>query len=199
MRPPVILASGSDTRRRMLTAAGVAVDIEVPAVDEAEVKTALRAAGATPQEVAEALADLKATRVSRRRPDALVIGADQMLDCEGVWFDKPDDMATAREQLRALRGRRHRLVSAVVVAREGRRIWHAVDEACLTMRPFSEHFLAAYLDAVGAEACRSVGAYQLEGRGAQLFNRVEGDYFTILGLPLLPLLEFLRNWMVVDH
>jgi len=189
----LILASGSATRRAMLAAAGLAVIPSPPAVDEAEVKASMRAEGGTPADVAEALAVLKAQRVSRRYPGDLVIGADQMLDCDGVWYDKPADRAAARDQLLALRGRTHTLTSTAVVVRDGERLWHATDRARLTMRSFSHVFLEGYLDAVGDAVLSSVGGYQLEGRGVQLFSKVDGDHFTVLGLPLLPLLGFLRD------
>lgn len=189
----VILASGSATRRAMLAAAGVDVTASPAAVDEGEVKAAMRAEGASPGDVAEALAEVKARRASLRYPGALVIGADQMLDCEGVWYDKPEGRAAARGQLLALRGRTHVLTSAAVVLRDGERLWHATDRARLTMRLFTPAFVDSYLDAAGDAVLGSVGAYQLEGRGVQLFSWVEGDHFTILGLPLLPLLGFLRD------
>jgi septum formation protein len=189
----LVLASGSRTRATLLAAAGVAVEIQSPAVDEAEVKAALRAEQASAQAVAETLAELKAQRVSRRYPGAFVIGADQMLDCGGIWFDKPADRAHAAAHLQALRDRTHELISAVTVVCDGTVLWHHVDRARLTMRRFDDAFIDRYLDAVGAAAFDSVGAYQLEGLGAQLFRRIEGDYFTILGLPLLALLDFLRN------
>ncbi|RJF81469.1 septum formation protein Maf [Azospirillum cavernae] len=192
MTPTLVLASGSRTRALMLEKAGLRPILDKPLVDEEEVKLAGKAEGVGADAVAEALAELKAQRVTRRHPGALVVGADQMLECEGVWFDKPSDRASARAQLLALRGKTHQLVSCAVIVRDGERLWHKTDRARLTMRNFSENFLDGYLDAVGDEVLHSVGAYQLEGLGAQLFQRVEGDFFTILGLPLLPLLGFLR-------
>ncbi|WP_456152001.1 Maf family protein [Azospirillum argentinense] len=190
--PTVVLASGSRTRAEMLERAGVRVTLVPAAVDEEEIKLAARAEGAPVEDVAEALAELKAQRVTRKHPGALVIGADQMLECEGRWFDKPADRDAARVQLQDLRGKMHRLVSCAVVIRDGERLWHHVDRARLTMRPFSDAFLDSYLNAAGDDVLGSVGAYHLEGLGAQLFHRVDGDFFTILGLPLLPLLGFLR-------
>lgn len=197
--PPVILASGSATRARLLAAVGLSIARETAGVDEAEVKAALKAEGAPAARVAEALAELKAVKVSRRHPGAFVIGCDQMLDCDGRWFDKPDSLAAARAQLLALAGRDHRLLTSVVVVRDGTRLWHHSESATLTMRSFSDGFLDTYLAAVGDAAMGSVGAYQLEGPGAQLFARIRGDYFAILGLPLLPLLDFLRNHGVVPE
>lgn len=189
----IILASGSATRRAMLDRAGVPFTVETAAVDEAAVKAAMKEETSNPARVAEVLAELKATRVSARNPGALVVGADQMLDCDGAWFDKPETPAAAAAQLMALRGKTHRLTSAVVAVRDSRRLWHHTDTARLTMRAFSEAFLADYLARLGEAATASVGAYQIEGLGAQLFLAVEGDHFTILGLPLLPLLDFLRE------
>jgi septum formation protein len=188
----IVLASASSARRRLLAAAGIACEVEPSHVDEAEVKAGLLPEGATPRAVADCLAELKAVRVSARRPGALVIGSDQVLALNGILFDKPPDMAHARAHLRAFRGKRHTLVSAVVVARDGAAIWRHVEEAHLTMRPFSDEFLDAYLAAAGESVLSSVGVYALEGLGAQLFSRIEGDHFTIQGLPLLPLLDFLR-------
>ena len=195
--PAVILASGSLTRAKLLAAAGLSVAREAAAVDEAEVKAALKAEGAGAAAVAETLAELKAVKVSRRHPGALVIGCDQMLDCDGRWFDKPASRAAAREQLLDLAGRSHQLLTSIVVVRDGTRLWHHNDTATLTMRRFDAGFVDAYLAAVGDAALASVGAYQIEGLGAQLFARIRGDHFTILGLPLLPLLDFLRNHGVV--
>ncbi|MFO1060215.1 MAG: Maf family protein [Dongiaceae bacterium] len=193
----LVLASGSATRAAMLRAAGLDILVDPAAVDEDEAKAALKGSGADAPAAAEALAELKAQRVSRRRPGALVLGCDQLLECDGAWFDKPGDRAAAARQLLALRGRAHRLHSAAVAVRDGSRIWHHVGTARLTMRPFGESFLESYLERAGDAVLGSVGAYQLEGLGAQLFARVEGDWFTILGLPLLPLLDFLRDHRVL--
>jgi septum formation protein len=190
---PVVLASASSARAALLRAAGIAITIDAAAIDEGEVKASLRASRAAPAGIAETLAELKAQRVSRRHGGGLVIGADQILECDGVLFDKPADTAAARSQLLTLRGRSHRLVSAVVLMRDGQRLWHHIDHADLKMRDFSASFLDRYLEVAGPAALSSVGAYQLEGIGAQLFAAIDGDYFTILGLPLLPLLDILRE------
>jgi len=189
---PIVLASKSAARRAVLEGAGVPFEVAVAGVDEDAVKASLLAEGASPREVADALAELKAIRVSRAK-DGFVIGSDQTLEFEGKLYDKAGDLAAARERLQALRGKPHKLHSAVVVAKDGAPIWREVVTATLTMRDFSDEFLEAYLAAEGEEALGSVGCYRLEGPGAQLFSAIEGDYFAILGLPLMGLLDLLRR------
>ena len=189
----IILASGSPTRQRLLRAAGVAFSVEVAAVDEAAVIESLAAEKAPARDVADLLAELKAVKVSARHPQAFVVGADQVLSVGAALFQKPGTIGGAREQLRRLRGRTHVLSSAVTVAREGSVVWRVVQDARLTMRDFSDDFLEAYLANAGEGILGSVGAYHVEGRGIQLFSRIDGDTFTILGLPLVPLLDFLRT------
>jgi septum formation protein len=195
----LILASGSAIRAELLRRAGVEFTVETAAVDEAEIKASFRAERRPAIECVVALAEAKAARVSRRHNGALVIGADQMLVCDGVWYDKPADRAAAREQLLALRGKRHELVGAVCVLCDGERLWHVIERPALTMRRFSDGFLDDYLDAAGDAILTSVGAYQLEGLGVQLFEKIDGVFFAILGLPLLPLLAFLRGHGVIPQ
>lgn len=193
----VVLASASKPRARMFEAAGIAFSIDPAAIDEPTVKASIRGQGGSAEDAAEALATMKAQQVAARHGDALVIGADQVLECEGEWFDKPVDAEAARRQLVALRGRTHELVTAVAAVRGHDVLWHHVDRARLAVRPFSDHFLDDYVDRAGEAAWQAVGGYELEGLGVQLFTRVEGNHFSILGLPLLPLLEFLRGHGVI--
>jgi septum formation protein len=187
----IVLASQSTARASVLRGAGIVFEARPARVDEAAVKAAGLAEGWSAEDLALTLAGMKAERV--RAPGQVVVGADQVLVCDGRWFDKPADLAAAREQLLALRGREHRLVTAVVCLKDGQEIWHHLATPVLRMRPFSEAFLDAYLTLEGDQMLGSVGAYRLEGPGVQLFERVEGEFSAILGLPLLPLLGFLRQ------
>jgi septum formation protein len=189
--PRLILASGSAVRARLLMGAGLAFDVMPSSVDEDEIKHAHRGAAVEP--LAMILARAKAAEVAARHPDALTIGADQILDCDGRRFDKPKDRAEAAAHLRAFRGRPHRLITACTIHRGRDEVWHHTAIPRLTMWDFDDAFIDDYLARSGDGVLTSVGAYQLEALGAHLFENIEGDYFSILGLPLLPLLSFLRT------
>ena len=191
--PQLILASASPARASLMRGAGIGFRQQSVCIDEVAVKAAMLAESALPREVADALADLKAQRISRKYPAALVIGADQVLVGAGVIYDKPHDLEAARLQLLELRGKPHELLSACVVYHEAKPVWRHIGRAQLSMRKFSEVFLNQYLESHGEELLTTVGAYRIESGGAQLFTRVQGDYFSILGLPMLELLEFLRT------
>lgn len=197
LAPRVVLASASEARATMLRGAGVAVEIAPAHVDEEAIKEAFRAEGVAPRDLADALAEAKARRGGAAHPDALVIGADQVLVAGDEMFDKPRNRAEARAQLMQLRGGSHELLSAAVIAVGGAPVWRHVGAARLTMRPFSEAFLDSYLEAEGDAVLSTVGGYRIEGRGAQLFSRVSGDYFSILGMPLLEVLGYLRARKVI--
>lgn len=197
--PRLVLASASASRRALLEAAGLRVEVRPAHVDEAALKQGARAEGLDSANAALLLADAKARRVAAQEPDALVIGCDQLLVCDGQWFDKPADLNEARAHLRALRGRTHTLVTAALCRRGEQRLWHAVARPRLTMRPFSDAFLETYLSLEAEHVTASVGAYRLEGAGAHLFATVEGEHAAILGLPLLALLGFLRGHGVVTE
>jgi septum formation protein len=188
----LVLASNSGARQSVLKGAGVPFEAVGSGVDEDLAKVALDARHATPRQVAEALAEEKALAVSTRRPD-LVVGADQTLEFQGKLYDKVETVEHARARLKMLRGKPHMLHSAVVVAQGGAVVWRETQSATLRMRDFSDRFLDAYLAAEGAAALGSVGCYRLEGLGVQLFSKIDGDYFTILGLPLTGLLDLLRT------
>jgi septum formation protein len=193
-KPPLILASSSKIRAQVLEAAGLAFIVEPPGLDENAMRQAVSGEELLqPQDVAEVLARAKAEAVSDLAHGAFVIGADQVLALGDEIYSKPDSMESARRQLLALSGKTHHLHSAVAVAKDGEILFAHTDEASLTMRKLSPQFIGRYLAAVGDEALASVGAYQLEGLGIQLFEKIDGDYFTILGLPLLPLLDALRR------
>ena len=194
----VTLASGSASRRALLTGAGVMAQAVAPNVDEDSYRTAMRADGVSVRDQAMQLAEMKAVRVSQSRP-GLVIGGDQMLALGEEALDKPRDLAEAKNHLLRLSGKSHTLETAIVVCEEGRPVWRHVARPKLTMRPLSPEFIDDYVARCGTALLTTVGAYQLEGYGAQLFSRIEGDYFSILGLPLLPLLDYLRIRKVVPQ
>ncbi|MGB3809024.1 MAG: Maf family protein [Parvibaculum sp.] len=193
---PLILASGSAVRATLMRNAGLAFTVQDSRVDEDAVKQNF--AGGDADALACRLAEEKALAVSRAEAGSLVVGADQILSCDGARFDKPRDMAEARANLQRFRARTHILHSGVVLALDGEIVWRHSAQAHLTMREFSDGFLDWYLDKLGEKVRTSVGCYQLEGPGIQLFDKIEGDYFTILGLPMLPLLGELRRRQVVQ-
>lgn len=192
--PDIILASQSQVRARLLTNAGVRFEAMRPSVDEEEVKLSLKAQGTGARKLADALAEMKALSLSRRFPDALVIGADQVLECEGRLLDKPSSMEGVTEHLEFLSGKTHRLLTACVVARQSEPIWRHLACPKLTMRQLSSDFIDQYKERNGDKLMSSVGAYFLEEEGVQLFEKIEGDFFSILGLPLIELLDLLRRY-----
>ncbi len=193
----MVLASASEVRARLLTNAGVPYAVDPANVDEAHVRDTLLAGAASHAAIAETLAELKAQHVAERHAGELVLGADQILSCEGELFEKPRGPEHVAGHLRALMGKSHTLHTSACVVRDGAVLWHVTTHAELAMRELSDEFIAAYVDRVGEAVCASVGAYQLEGLGAQLFERIDGAHFDILGLPLLPLLAFLRDREVI--
>ena len=187
----LILASSSPTRLALLRAAGIEAEPVPARVDEEAVRRALEAEGATPRDVADTLAEMKARKVAEKRPEALVLGCDQVLEAGGRVFAKPETPEEARAQLTGLRGKTHKLMSAAVLYQDAKPVWRHVGEARLTMRGFSDAYLDAYLARNWDSIRHSVGGYKLEEEGVRLFERIEGDHFTILGLPLMPLLAYL--------
>ncbi|MFZ1990894.1 MAG: Maf family nucleotide pyrophosphatase [Alphaproteobacteria bacterium] len=188
----LILASASASRRRMLTTAGVPFEVIPAHIDEAAIKDSLKAEGASAAHIAEVLAELKAIRISERYPDALVLGADQTLALGKETLDKPASMEDAARQLARLSGGRHVLPTAAVMAERGSAVWREIARPSVTFRPLSEAFIASYLERMGDAALQTVGACEVEGLGAQLISRIDGDFYAVLGLPLLQVLEFLR-------
>lgn len=189
----VILASQSSGRRALLDAAGVAFEAMSPGVDEDAAKASLTADGLHARDMADALAELKAVKLSGRDPGALVIGCDTIVELQdGRMLDKARDRAEAAEHLRLLSGRRHYLHSGAVIAEAGRPVWRFVDRAAMHVRALSDAFIESYLDADWEQARWCVGVYRIEGPGAQLFTRIDGSHFTVIGMPLLPVLDYLR-------
>ncbi len=199
MPDPLILASGSATRAGLLGSAGIAFQ-QIPAhIDEAAIKSAMQAEAAPPDQIASTLAELKAEKIANKHPDRLILGADQVLVCENRLFDKPTDTADARAQLETLRGKSHQLLTISVAYEHARPVWRHLERATLTMRDFSDSFLDTYLETHRDDLTDTVGGYKLEKGGAQLFSRVSGDYFSILGLPLLQVLAFLRTRGIAEE
>lgn len=194
----IILASTSPFRRQLLANAGLSIEAVAPEIDERAVEQSLEGADVTPEDVAQILAEAKAVNVSERYPDRWVIGGDQTLSLGDRIFHKPADMEGARRHLLALSGKTHQLNSAIVLARNGEAVWRHVEIARMMMRELDPGFIGRHLARVGDIALKSVGAYQIEGEGIQLFEKIEGDYFTIVGVPLLPLLARLRELKVID-
>ncbi len=195
--PRIVLASASVARQELLLSAGLIFTTDAASIDETSVRESARSQGSQATETATLLAELKARRVTARHPGDLVVAADQLLVCADRWFEKPADIAAARSQLLALRGRTHMLATAVLCMLDGQRLWQHIAQPELTMRNFSGAFLDAYLAAENEAVLGSVGAYRLEGLGVHLFAKITGDHSAILGLPLLPLLEFLRQHRVL--
>jgi len=198
MTPKLVLASSSPFRRMLMENAGLAFEAHAAHIDERAIEEPLEKSGATPDQVALVLAEAKADEVSGRFGGALVIGSDQTMSLGAQVFHKPKDMSDAANHLSMLGGRTHRLNSAIAIVRDGEVLWQHVAHAELKMRPLTDDFIARHLKRVGPKALASVGAYQLEGEGIQLFEKIDGDYFTILGLPMLPLLAKLRELEAID-
>lgn len=190
---PIILASASASRRALLDGARISYSAQAAHIDEISIRSSCEAEGISPGDIAVILAEMKAQVVAQNRPDALIIGSDQILVCEGVIFGKPDTRQQAHDILEQLQGNAHHLITSLVIFKSGMRIWHHIATANLVMRSLSADDIEAYLNVIGAEAFSTPGCYQIEGPGAHLFTDMTGAYYDILGLPLLPLLSFLRE------
>lgn len=197
--PTIVLASASAVRTRLLCSAGVPHIVAPAYVDEAAIRDAMLVGNADHADIAAVLAEQKARKISADHAGVIVLGADQVLSCEGVLFEKPADVEGVHAHLNALMGKEHTLYTSVYAVRDGASLWHANTAAVMRMRMLSAEFVDYYVAEVGEAACQSVGAYLLEGLGIQLFSRIDGDFFTILGLPMMPLLEFLRDNDVIQR